>query len=128
MDIEHLFHSVQAKDANHTEMELKYLIAAVPTFETECKVTGQCKADFDHIEGIAKFMLNATMNGDWNSTDGGLHRMAETLEHIKKDCSDHPTPPHPDECKEAVEHVEGALKGLNHTIATKSQQGTAHFS
>ena len=55
----------------------------------------------DYIEHLAKFMLNSTEEGNWNHTDEALERMVKVFEKAKTDCSDHPHPPHPDECREA---------------------------
>lgn len=68
------------------------------------------------------------MAGDWNHTEYALHRMVEVFEEAKKDCSDHPTPPQPEECHKAEWVMEDTLQGLVSSVGDKYQEGVLHFS
>ena len=81
--------SVKAKDQNHTEAELKFLIAKMPKFEEDCNFKGQCQKDMDSIEHLAQSMLISVQKGDWNTTDKTFESMGKVLEEAKKDCAPH---------------------------------------
>jgi hypothetical protein len=127
-DVHKIFDSVHAKNQEATEAELKYMIMELPKFEAACHLEGQCKLDMEHIQRVAEWALNQTEAGDWNHTEMALHRMVEVFEEAKKDCSDHPTPPSPEECHKAEWVMEDTLQGLVGSAGDKYQEGVLHFS
>jgi len=54
--------------------------------------------------------------------------MTETFERTRRDCGQHPQPPHPSECREAEERMEEVLQDLDMHVHDRWQEGVEKFS
>merc|ERR1712110_693456 len=55
-DLKAMMESAKKQDTEHLEQEVTFLEKGLPMMETDCNMQGQCKKDFDALEGMVKRM------------------------------------------------------------------------
>jgi len=57
--------------------------------EVDCEMQGQCKKDFDALEGMVTRFEAVMQKGDWKATDEALKILYTSFRAAGKDCEHH---------------------------------------
>lgn len=74
------------QDADHLMREAEFMAKELPQMETDCQMQGQCKKDFDALEGMVTRLESVIKQGDWKKTDEALKILFQSFGAASQDC------------------------------------------